>query len=72
MAHHLNTDTLQPAARTIADVLLRFGTSSVNEAPGPLMSAQDAPSAQVLASRLEASIRDSGLFYESHLKRWFR
>jgi len=36
------------------------------------MSAQDAPSAQVLASRLEASIRDSGLFYESHLKRWFQ
>ena len=33
------------------------------------MSAQDGASA---GNRLEASIRDSGLFYESHLKRWFQ
>jgi flagellar biosynthesis protein len=62
-----------PAARTIADVLLRFpAPPAVMKPQAPLMSAQDAPSAQVLASRLEASIRDSGLFYESHLKRWFQ
>ncbi|WP_404376493.1 flagellar hook-length control protein FliK [Vreelandella aquamarina] len=62
-----------PAARTIADVLLRFpGPPAVMKPPAPLMSMQEAPSAPVLANRLEASIRDSGLFYESHLKRWFQ
>lgn len=62
-----------PAARTIADVLLRFpAPPTVLRPQAPLMSAQESPSAPVLASRLEASVRDSGLFYESHLKRWFQ
>nr|WP_284041590.1 flagellar hook-length control protein FliK [Halomonas olivaria] len=62
-----------PAARTIADVLLRFpAPPAVLRPEVPLMSHQDAPSSSILASRLEASIRDSGLFYESHLKRWFQ
>ncbi|AQU84596.1 flagellar hook-length control protein FliK [Halomonas sp. 'Soap Lake  len=62
-----------PAARTIADVLLRFpAPPSVMRPEAPLMNAQDAPTATALATRLEASVRDSGLFYESHLKRWFQ
>ncbi|XQU08809.1 flagellar hook-length control protein FliK [Halomonas sp. LY9] len=62
-----------PAARTIADVLLRFpAPPTVLRPQAPLMPAQESPSAPVLASRLEASIRDSGLFYESHLKRWYQ
>lgn len=64
---------LSPAARTIADVLLRFpAPPTVIRSEAPLMSAQDAPSATTLATRLESNIRDSGLFYESHLKRWFQ
>jgi len=62
-----------PAARTIADVLLRFpAPPTVLRPQAPLMTTQETPSATVLANRLEASIRDSGLFYESHLKRWFQ
>ncbi|MCA8865909.1 flagellar hook-length control protein FliK [Halomonas sp. SBBP1] len=38
----------------------------------PLVSSQETPTASAVATRLEASIRDSGLFYESHLKRWFQ
>ncbi|HAA45429.1 MAG TPA: flagellar hook-length control protein FliK [Halomonas sp.] len=38
----------------------------------PLIASQETPSASTVATRLEASIRDSGLFYESHLKRWFQ
>lgn len=62
-----------PAARTIADVLLRFPAPPAMIRPqAPLMGLEEAPSATVLASRLESSVRDSGLFYESHLKRWFQ
>lgn len=62
-----------PAARTIADVLLRFpAPPSVMRPPAPLISSQETPGVSAVASRLEASIRDSGLFYESHLKRWFQ
>ncbi|AZM94263.1 flagellar hook-length control protein FliK [Vreelandella venusta] len=62
-----------PAARTIADVLLRFPAPPAMVRPqAPLMGSAEAPSATALASRLEGSIRDSGLFYESHLKRWFQ
>ncbi|NYT71465.1 flagellar hook-length control protein FliK [Halomonas sp. QX-2] len=62
-----------PAARTIADVLLRFpAPPSVMRPEAPLITSQEAPGANVVATRLEASIRDSGLFYESHLKRWFQ
>lgn len=62
-----------PAARTIADVLLRFpAPPSVMRPEAPLLTSQDTPTASSVATRLEASIRDSGLFYESHLKRWFQ
>ncbi|SJN13673.1 hypothetical protein CZ787_11275 [Halomonas citrativorans] len=62
-----------PAARSIADVLLRFpAPPAVIRPPAPLLAAQEAPAATVVAERLESSIRDSGLFYESHLKRWFQ
>lgn len=62
-----------PAARSIADVLLRFpAPPSVLRPTVPLMGQQDAPEPAEVTHRLEASIRDSGLFYESHLKRWFQ
>lgn len=62
-----------PAARTIADVLLRFpAPPSVVRSEAPLITSQEAPSVSAVATRLEASIRDSGLFYEAHLKRWFQ
>nr|WP_284046932.1 flagellar hook-length control protein FliK [Halomonas llamarensis] len=62
-----------PAARSIADVLMRFpAPPSVLRPEAPLMSTTEAASPQALATRLELSIRDSGLFYESHLKRWFQ
>ncbi|QNI01531.1 flagellar hook-length control protein FliK [Halomonas sp. SH5A2] len=62
-----------PAARSIADVLLRFpAPPTVMRAEAPLMNATEPPSSTQLATRLEASVRDSGLFYEAHLKRWFQ
>lgn len=62
-----------PAARTIADVLLRFpAPPAVMRPEAPLMNAAEPASPAQLASRLEASVRDSGLFYEAHLKRWFQ
>ncbi len=36
------------------------------------MGAEASPSATTLADRLQAGVRDSGLFYESHLSRWYR
>ena len=62
-----------PSARTIADVLLRFpAPPSVLSATSPLMAAGEAASATRIAERLQTSVRDSGLFYESHLARWYR
>ena len=62
-----------PAARTIADVLLRFpAPPAVIRPAAPLLSPQEPLSTTQVANRLEGSIRDSGLFYESHLKRWFQ
>lgn len=62
-----------PAARTIADVLLRFpAPAPVIRPAAPLLAAHDSSTAVVVAERLEASVRDSGLFYEAHLKRWFQ
>jgi len=62
-----------PSARSIADVLLRFPAppSSVQPAQ-PLVLPGEAPAASQLAERLQGSVRDSGLFYESHLARWYR
>ncbi|GAA3905289.1 flagellar hook-length control protein FliK [Halomonas cibimaris] len=62
-----------PAARSLADVLMRFpAPPSALRPQAPLMSETEAASPQVLAQRLEASVRDSGLFYEAHVKRWFQ
>lgn len=62
-----------PAARSIADLLVRFpAPPSVVKAATPLMAAGEAPSVSTLADRLQSGIRDSGLFYESHLSRWYR
>ena len=36
------------------------------------MGANETPGATTLADRLQTAIRDSGLFYESHLSRWYR
>ncbi|WP_163574717.1 flagellar hook-length control protein FliK [Halomonas faecis] len=61
------------SARTIADVLLRFpAPPSVLSTQVPLMGADDPPNATELAQRLQSGVRDSGLFYESHLSRWYR
>ncbi|QEA40270.1 flagellar hook-length control protein FliK [Pistricoccus aurantiacus] len=65
------------SARAIAQVLARLpgqafpGQPSVLGLSKPLMDT-DSPTSQQLAQQLQASIRDSGLFYESHLARWFR
>ncbi|MGM0703518.1 MAG: flagellar hook-length control protein FliK [Pseudomonadota bacterium] len=61
------------SARTIADVLLRFpAPPSVLSTQVPLMGANDPPNATELAQRLQSGVRDSGLFYEAHLSRWYR
>ncbi|MDR5893326.1 flagellar hook-length control protein FliK [Halomonas mongoliensis] len=62
-----------PAARTIADVLLRFpAPASALRPPAPLLAAGESPTPGLVAERLQGSLRDSGLFYESHLARWYR
>ncbi|NIC04286.1 flagellar hook-length control protein FliK [Billgrantia bachuensis] len=62
-----------PSARTIADLLVRFpAPPSVLSTASPLMSADEASNATTLAARLQTGVRDSGLFYESHLARWYR
>lgn len=64
---------LSPVAQIIAGLLARFPSPpSVIQPPAPLLPAQDAAPASLVASRLQASIRDSGLFYESHLANWYR
>lgn len=61
------------AARTIADVLARFpAPPSVLRAAAPLLQPGEAPQATELAARLKSSVDSSGLFYESHLQRWYK
>ncbi|MBB3140392.1 flagellar hook-length control protein FliK [Halomonas organivorans] len=60
-------------ARTIADLLVRFPAPASAVSPAaPLMSADATPAPEQLAQRLAGSIRDSGLFYEAHLARWYK
>ncbi|WP_251310158.1 flagellar hook-length control protein FliK, partial [Halomonas sp. NCCP-2165] len=60
-------------AHTIADLLLRFPAPPSAVRPAmPLMPQGALPSADALAQRLEGSLRQSGLFHESHLARWYR
>ncbi|MEQ6887191.1 flagellar hook-length control protein FliK [Halomonas sp. CS7] len=61
------------SALTIADLLMRFpAPPSFVRPPMPLMAAGQAPDPANVAVRLEESIRHSGLFYESHLARWYK
>ncbi|QFT83436.1 Flagellar hook-length control protein FliK [Halomonas sp. THAF12] len=60
-------------ARTIADLLGRFPAPPSAVSPAaPLLAAGETAAPEQLAQRLSGSIRDSGLFYESHLARWYR
>ncbi len=64
---------LSGAGRTIADLLMRFpAPPSIVTTRAPLITSGPDATAEAVATRLEASVRDSGLFYESHLARWYR
>lgn len=59
------------AARAIADILARYPDApAVIRARSPLVDALARAHAHELATALRASIEASGLFYESHLRRW--
>ncbi|MBE0488993.1 MAG: flagellar hook-length control protein FliK [Halomonas sp.] len=61
------------AARSIADVLLRFpAPPSALRPAAPLVATSEPATPALTAERLQLSVRDSGLFYESHLNRWYR
>lgn len=67
------TTHFSPAARTIADILVKFpAPPSVIRPQAPLVIEGASFSAQSLATGLQQSIETSGLFYESHLARWYR
>ncbi|ASK34785.1 hypothetical protein CEK62_10525 [Alcanivorax sp. N3-2A] len=62
-----------PAARAIADILARFPAPPGALRPtAPLVPEGTSPAPSALAGRLQASVDQSGLFYEAHLGRWFR
>ncbi|MBQ0711348.1 MAG: flagellar hook-length control protein FliK [Porticoccus sp.] len=64
---------LSPTARTIATILSNtHSRSPVIHQPQPLLSNAPDLSPLLLSGKLQASIRDSGLFYESHLANWYR
>ncbi|MCX2780134.1 flagellar hook-length control protein FliK [Microbulbifer thermotolerans] len=61
------------AARTIADLLVRYpAPPSAIRPAAPLLPLSEGGEAEPLATQLRASVERSGLFYESHLGRWFR
>lgn len=61
------------AARTIADLLMRYpAPPSAIRPPAPLLPVSKGGEPEPLATQLRASVERSGLFYESHLGRWFR
>lgn len=67
--------SLSPAARVIAEVLERFPQPpAAIVASVPLL--EDASRAEMpvelVASRLQDSVKQSGLFFESHVEQWFR
>ncbi|MBK1621515.1 hypothetical protein CKO42_24505 [Lamprobacter modestohalophilus] len=65
--------TFTSSARSIADLMLRFPASpSALRVAQPLFPSSQSPAPTQVAERLQSSVRDSGLFYESHLSRWFR
>ena len=62
-----------PAARTIADILVKFpAPPSIISPATPLLAKPDTANVPLLAASLQNSVEGSGLFYESHLARWFR
>ncbi|MEC9483732.1 MAG: flagellar hook-length control protein FliK [Halomonas sp.] len=62
-----------PAARSIADVLVKFpAPPSILRSPVALMPEAGGGEPTQVAARLQQSIETSGLFYESHLGRWYR
>lgn len=63
-----------PSAQTIASVLDRFpAPPSTLRVQGPLMlAAASTGDSSQLASRLQQSVETSGLFYESHVSKWYR
>lgn len=64
---------LSPAARAIAEVLARFPSPpSVLQTQAPLVATGETATPADLATRLQTSIGQSGLFYEHHLNRWYR
>ncbi|SDN88166.1 hook-length control protein FliK [Halomonas shengliensis] len=64
---------LSSAGRTIADLLMRFpAPPSILTTRTPLVPAGQVADPAQVATRLESSVRDSGLFYESHLGRWYK
>ncbi|MFP4262391.1 MAG: flagellar hook-length control protein FliK [Halomonas sp.] len=64
---------LSSAGRTIADLLMRFpAPPSTLSTRAPLVTTGQAADPAQVAARLEGSVRDSGLFYESHLNRWYK
>lgn len=65
--------SLSPVARVIAEVLGRFpAPASVLRMPMPLIPHQATVPSVQLATQLQFSVNDSGLFYEAHLGRWYR
>lgn len=64
---------LSGSARAIADLLTRFSPEPSTLKPqAPLITDREPPTQSNVANRLEQSIRLSGLFYESHLARWYK
>lgn len=63
--------SFSPVGRIIAELLQRFpDTTTAVRTAAPLAEAGASP--QAVAGRLQLSITESGLFYESHLSRWSR
>mgnify|MGYP006301087555 CR=1 FL=1 len=61
------------SARSIADLHLRFPAApSALRLSQPLLPTSEVQGSSQVAQQLQHSVRDSGLFYESHLSRWFR
>lgn len=64
---------LSSAGKAIADVLMQYPAPGSTIRPGaPLIQPGETVTTTLLADRLESSIRNSGVFYESTLGRWFR
>ncbi|WP_052384152.1 flagellar hook-length control protein FliK [Litchfieldella xinjiangensis] len=68
------TTHFSPTATTIADLLVKFPAppSAIRPATPLIPTSESIPAAPKVAERLQASIRESGSFYESHLGKWFR